>query len=1171
MQHKLQEFKLCFDRSPIAFCVLHVLRYKVGRPYDLEFTYLNETLAELEGLPLAALDQKRFYEVFPDADAKWLDFYEASACQGKTHSVSEYVAEIQKNITILAYPVKEDFCACIMSDDTVKARQTEDYESQLALYRTMQNAGVFRVRVDANFTLLYGNDRYYQIHEYTAEGMLSRLGNHCSGYVHPDDLAAVQDTIQKAIAERAKYTYWVMRVITGKGNIRHIQTSGIFVREGEGYVMEGTVIDVTDRIRLEQRLEFDNKRLTAVMEDANIFSFEWDILTDTAYMDERMVALWGLPAVLEQYSKTTMMEYIHPDSQTECRRLVADMMGGLPVSQAKITLLLAGREEVCFVRARNSYDGDKRPVRVFGTVQSFDLYSELDKQFHITLEQQGLCSWVMDFRAGVLSASDSMQRDFGCPETLPRLDHIAGYGAAWNIHPDDCGLFENALSRLASGEKTVRERYRRKNRRTGSWDWLSGCFDGTYDEYGSLQKIYGSTVNINQQMENEQKYANFSDFQRMALKNVVASIHLNLTANTVRPSEVSDSAIKDDGAFHNADEFFTYTSENIISPGQRQQYRENMNRASLLQKFASGETTRENELLYRHATGRTQWVHSVIEMMENPFTHDVEALLYCINIDKQKCLQVVVDKLIDSDYEYIGTLDLPTGMVTVFGEKHDILPMESPLMELNYETVLPGAIRKILRPEEHERARRELNTEEIVVQLEKASSYSCMFFGNGEDSQRRLMWRFEYLDAERKTVLMTRQDITATFKAENEQRRQLEEALSNATKANQAKSEFLSRMSHDMRTPMNGIMGLVYLSTEETEPRVLRENISKIGESGSYLLGLINDTLDMQKIESGKLALAMDLVSGAALLHTVTEVVEPEARKKGIDLQFVNKNADMDCYLRTDPVRVRQIFFNLLNNAVKFTPSGGKVVLELELLQRKDGIAHDVFRVRDTGIGMSEEFMQNCLYKPFMQENNEMTSQYVGTGLGLSIVKYLVELLGGRIEVESVLGEGTTFTLYLNFERVENEEARMLVTAQEGSRQRLYELLSAKTVLLCEDHPLNAQIAKKLLENMGMTVLCAENGKLGVDAFAVSAPHLIDVILMDIRMPVMDGLEATRAIRSLARSDAETVPIIAMSANAFDDDVNKSIQAGMNAHLAKPIIPQMMYETIERFLRDKAN
>lgn len=1162
MQHELQEFKICFDQSPIAFCVLHLLRDKTGAPYDLEFFYVNEALAGLEGLPPVALNQKRFYQVFPDADANWLAFFEASACRGKTHSASEYAPELQKHITVLSYPIEDDYCACIMSDDTAKERQTEDYENQLALYRTMQNAGVFRVRIDADYTLLYGNDRYYQILEYTPEEMLSRLGNRCIAYVHPDDLAAVQEAVQKTIKERAKYSYWVMRAITGKGNIRHIQISGVFVREGGSYVMEGTIIDVTDRIRLEQRLEFDNKRLMAAMEDANIFSFEWDLLTDIAYMDERLVSMWEMPAVLERYSESSLTRYIHPESMTECHKLVSDMKNGLPLSQAKITFLIKGREEVCFVRVRNSYDGNGRPVRVFGTVQGFDLYSELDKQFHITMEQQGLYSWVMDFRTNMLSTSDSMQKDFECAATPPRLESIAGYAEKWHVHPDDRALFENAILRLAAGEKTVRERYRRKNRHSGGWDWLSGCFDGTYDEFGHLQKIYASTVNINQQVENEQKYANFRDIQRMALKNVVAAIHLNLTANTVKPSEAGDSSIQNDNAFHNADEFFEYINNNIVSTGDVQPQEAILNRAALLQHFAAGETTLENELMYRHITGKSQWVHSVVEMVENPFTHEVEALLYALDIDKQKRLQIVVDKLIESDYEYIGTLDIQSGNVTVFGEKQDILSLETTLKDFCYEKVLPAAIRKIVRKEDQAQALRELSTEAIIAGLEEAPVYSCVFFGNGADSQRRLMWRFEYLNQERKTILMTRQNVTSTFKNEIEQRRRLEAALADANKANQAKSEFLSRMSHDMRTPMNGIMGLVHLSAEETDANVLKENIARIGESGSYLLGLINDTLDMQKIESGKLTLTTELVNGAALFHTVTEVVEPEARKKGIDFQVIYKNTDMDCYLRTDPVRVRQIFFNLLNNAVKFTPSGGKIVLEIELLYLRDGIAHDVFRVRDTGIGMSEEFIQNRLYKPFMQENNEMTSQYVGTGLGLSIVKYLVELLDGRIEVESVLGEGTTFTLYLNFERVDNEAARVLVTAQEGDRQRLCELLTGKTVLMCEDHPLNAQIATKLLTNMGMTVIWAENGRVGADIFAGSKPGEIDAILMDIRMPVLDGIEAAKAIRAGSGPKAKTIPIIAMTANAFAEDVKMSRDAGMNAHLAKPINPQELYRVL---------
>lgn len=251
-----------------------------------------------------------------------------------------------------------------------------------------------------------------------------------------------------------------------------------------------------------------------------------------------------------------------------------------------------------------------------------------------------------------------------------------------------------------------------------------------------------------------------------------------------------------------------------------------------------------------------------------------------------------------------------------------------------------------------------------------------------------------------------------------------------------------------------------------------------------------------------------------------------------------------------------------MSNAVKFTPEGGTVVFGSECIGREGMISHNKFYVKDTGVGMSKEFIDNCLFQPFMQEHNNFSAQYAGSGLGLSIVHSLITMMGGRIEVESEVGEGTTFTVYLDLERVDNMEAKK--DLQKGQLQRLNygKSLEGSQILLVEDHPLNAEIAKKLLEKIGCKITWVDNGEKGVETFKGSKENYFDAILMDIRMPVMNGLEATKEIRQLKRKDAGKIPIIAMTAKAYDEDVEKSIEAGMNAHLAKPIEPNKVYETL---------
>ena len=387
--------------------------------------------------------------------------------------------------------------------------------------------------------------------------------------------------------------------------------------------------------------------------------------------------------------------------------------------------------------------------------------------------------------------------------------------------------------------------------------------------------------------------------------------------------------------------------------------------------------------------------------------------------------------------------------------------------------------------------------------------------------------------------------------------------------ANGAKTEFYSRMSHDLRTPMNGILGISELSEGETDLSVMRENMRKIHESGQYLLGLINDTLDLQRMENGKLPLEPQVVSTRDLIFSSTDMIRQMAEEKNIQFRVVNNNANLDGYVRVDPVRMKQIFMNLLSNAVKFTPEGGTVELGFTVLGRKGNIVHDQITVTDTGYGMSEDFIRNKIFQPFSQEHNKLTDTYAGSGLGLSIVKSLVDRMGATIAVESELGVGTKFAIEIDFECVDEIRAEQANDTKEAHLHRTMEQLKGKTILMAEDHPLNAEIATRLLNKAGCSVVWAHNGQECVDLFRASKARQYDAILMDIRMPVTDGLEAARMIRASEHPDAKRIPMIAMTANAYEVDVKASAQAGMNAHLAKPIVPQKLYQTLHDFICER--
>lgn len=362
-----------------------------------------------------------------------------------------------------------------------------------------------------------------------------------------------------------------------------------------------------------------------------------------------------------------------------------------------------------------------------------------------------------------------------------------------------------------------------------------------------------------------------------------------------------------------------------------------------------------------------------------------------------------------------------------------------------------------------------------------------------------------------------------------------------------AKSDFMSKMSHDIRTPLSGIIGMLELANGALDDRAeLETYLSQASASSKYLVSIINDVLDMSRIESGKMSIASEPFSMGAVLECIRQMEDVPANEKGVALELEVSGLDEVDFVG-DSVRIQQIIMNLVSNAIKFTPRGGCVRISVRCgAVRSDGTAEMHLRVSDTGEGMSAEFLKK-LFLPFEQERSSMTQSISGSGLGLSIVKSLVDLMNGTIDVKSAPQKGTAFTICLPL------ATKAKTAGREAAPPPPQRSLSGKRVLLVEDHSLNRMIITRHLQKRGLTVDEAENGKIALDAFVASSPGYYALILMDIMMPVMGGLEATEAIRASHHADAATVPIIALSANAYVEDAEKSRKAGMQAHLAKPV------------------
>ena len=374
--------------------------------------------------------------------------------------------------------------------------------------------------------------------------------------------------------------------------------------------------------------------------------------------------------------------------------------------------------------------------------------------------------------------------------------------------------------------------------------------------------------------------------------------------------------------------------------------------------------------------------------------------------------------------------------------------------------------------------------------------------------------------------------------------------------ASQAKSDFLSRMSHEIRTPMNGIIGMTTIALQQGQgPERIMDCLRKIQSSSNYLLGLINDILDMSKIESGKMKLEPFNFNIHGMLGTIRELIAPQAAGK--EIHFAVETSLTHDWFVADQMRISQVLLNLLGNAVKFTPDGGRVTLTVREEPGAGTEALVSFAVSDTGIGIAKS-EQDRVFRSFEQASGANRAKQQGTGLGLSISRRLVQMMGSNIQLDSEPGKGSTFRFSIPMTLGENE-------AQEAKTESIS--FAGFRILVVEDNELNAEIAQSLLEDRDFQVDCVYDGAQAVERIRSAPPGTYDVILMDIMMPVMDGLEAARTIRAMERKDCQTIPIIAMSANAFDDDLKKSVECGMNGHLSKPVEVDKLYQTLNRVLR----
>ena len=912
-----------------------------------------------------------------------------------------------------------------------------------------------------------------------------------------------------------------------------------------------------------RKIESKDLKLQSMMaQQIGFYYWEYDIKNNTMHATYHHLAFPNMPNYLENYPKSFLKgDYIHTTSKQKYLEIHNKIKDGAKEAETIVQLNSRfGTEDSFYVKYTTQFDKNGKPVQAIGTAHKLPGYHELEETYYITMHDAGICLWTVDLEnRTIVPFSQSVRLygnipvEFAFPDGL--FEAVREYS---NIHPDDIESHIDVYKRLLAGERKISIVSRRKNINTDKWDWLKSNYTLIVNKQGKPIKILINAVNVTELIRTKEKYRVFKNYSLISKHNTLANFYFNFSKDTCTNKDIKktlNASLFDTSSINN---FFTSLTKIFALEGKSESFLKIYNKENLISEYRKGNTNFNCEQKIIMDSGIPRWTFFVLDIIENPETSNIEAIFYIRDINQKITLNQTINKLIQSDYENIGLIDIQTGFYTSFDNVNGGLILED--NNKVYKTEMEEKIKKFLEEDEYEEGRKALSLDTILEKLKNQDTYLCKFRSKNHNHWR--MWKFSFLDPTKTTLFYTRSDITKIIQTELKQKDLLNIALEQARQSNMLKTEFLSRMSHEIRTPMNAIIGMTTLALESLNDSASVEDcLNKIGISAKFLLSLINDILDMSRIESGKVLLKEEQVHFKNFMNDINTIFANQAKEKNINYYCEFLNA-VEPYYIFDSMKVQQILINIIGNAMKFTQKNGEIAIKIKQQVIKKDFAQVFFQIKDNGIGISKEFLPH-LFNTFEQEHTGISSSYAGTGLGLAICKNLIELMNGTISVDSDLGKGTTFDISLKFkipkkqiEPIQDKKITIL---------RNYDILQNKKILLCEDHDLNIEVTRRLLESKKITVEVAKNGKIGLEMFSQKPENYYDAILMDIRMPIMNGLEATNHIRKINTNYARKIPIIAMSANAFEDDIEKSLESGMNAHIAKPFEPVNLFDTLASF------
>lgn len=756
------------------------------------------------------------------------------------------------------------------------------------------------------------------------------------------------------------------------------------------------------------------------------------------------------------------------------------------------------------------------------------------------------------------SGEDGLRDNMGYDELIDLL------AARW-LHPEECAAVREQLSL---------ERVRQRLDSAASFKvhcrvLLGGEVHYYYlliarnGEADSFEDIVVAVACEDDDIATKRIYEKQLDALVSSLSDAAGYFHMDITGNRILRVGGTSAIVDDLDSDRTIDALMQSMAVYILSERDRREFLSAYSLEAMKRDYEAGkvEIIRESRCYYDDHVAR--WSRYTLRLFVNPANNHLEGVFYGMDVTQDREAyetQVSIVQTLSSNYLDVFLLNTRAGTATLI-KQEGFLP-EDFWQRGNgvcpYDEMMAAYIAAHVHPDDRMMMTVATRLGSVLDALASRQEYAGNF--RVIDQGRTHHYQFRFIKNEEYGIvvlgLLNVDDIVA---AEVEQQQRLQKALEDTRRADAEKSRFLARMSHDMRTPLNGIIGLLEIDKKHADDiDYLRESRRKAGVVARHLASLINDVLDMAKIEDGSMVLAHEPFDLFQEGREALVIINLQAQERGVTpaLRFERPDERLK-WVYGSPLHLRRALMNIYSNCIKFNHEGGRITTHIEIPAWDERSVTYRWTITDTGIGMSPEFLGH-IFEPFVQENTDERSVSQGTGLGMSIAKALIEQMGGTLEVSSTLGVGSTFVVTIPFELAEAPEIRPAEPQTPAS-------IGGMRILLVEDNELNREIAQTILSEEGAEVTAAANGLEAVETVSQSAPGTFDLVLMDVMMPVMDGCEATRRIRRLSRPDAASLPIVAMTANAFAEDVQQCLDTGMNAHLAKPLDVGQMLRTIAQF------